>query len=246
MIPKVIYICDKTLQDIDLNLSSWQKLNPEYTIKTFDDEMCRSFILKEYSALHLEIYDFLKDGPIKADFWRICVLKKYGGVYVDSDIEPLVPLLNFVEQDDNFITCLGVCRNKTYYLNPNFIACNKNDHAINACLERYLEKYLNKDNYDYWSWSICTIMTRILPDVNKELVYYVNGKKCKFLLETFVASENKIEQLLIENCIENKTLKNKIKRSAVLYKNNIIFYSKNLKYKSQGISFIKNLLEDPK
>lgn len=52
--------------------------------------MYKEFLLKEYSQLHLDIFDFLEDGPIKSDFWRI--INKYGGYYIDSDIKTIAPL----------------------------------------------------------------------------------------------------------------------------------------------------------
>ena len=88
MIPKIIYMCHKVLDKIEIYSKNWKNLNPEYEIKLYDDELCKKFLLDEYSQLHLDIFNFLKDGPIKADFWRICILNKYGGLYIDADIEP--------------------------------------------------------------------------------------------------------------------------------------------------------------
>ena len=79
MIPKVIYMCHKTLENIKVYSENWKKLNPTYEIKLYDDTMCREFLLKEYSQLYLDIFDFLEDGVIKCDFWRVCIINKYGG-----------------------------------------------------------------------------------------------------------------------------------------------------------------------
>ena len=73
MIPKVIYMCHKHLSEISKYSLNWKILNPEYDIKLYDDNLCQQFLLNEYSQLHLDIFNFLKDGPIKADFWRICI-----------------------------------------------------------------------------------------------------------------------------------------------------------------------------
>jgi mannosyltransferase OCH1-like enzyme len=106
MYPKVIYFCNKTITKKDIESSNnWKKLNPEYEIKLYDDEMIRSFLLEEYGELHVNIFDYLQDGPIKADFWRICILYKNGGVYSDIDNLPLIPLSEFIETDINFVTC---------------------------------------------------------------------------------------------------------------------------------------------
>jgi hypothetical protein len=105
-IPKCIYMCHKTIDNIKIYSQNWTKLNPDWEIKLYDDEMCKQFLLNEYSQLHYDIFNYLNCGPIKSDFWRICVLYKYGGLYVDSDIEPLVPLKDYIEQNIDFCTCI--------------------------------------------------------------------------------------------------------------------------------------------
>jgi len=78
--PKVIYFCNKTITESDvMSSNNWKKLNPEYEIRLYDDEMIKSFLLKEYGASYVNIFDYLQEGPIKADFFRICILYKNGG-----------------------------------------------------------------------------------------------------------------------------------------------------------------------
>ena len=59
----------------------------------YDNKMCEDFLLNNYSEEHKNIFNYIKHGPIKADFWRICIINKFGGLYVDSDIMPLKPLI---------------------------------------------------------------------------------------------------------------------------------------------------------
>ena len=52
MYPKVIYFCNKIITENDiLSSHNWNKLNPEYEIKLYDDEMIKSFLLEEYGEL---------------------------------------------------------------------------------------------------------------------------------------------------------------------------------------------------
>jgi len=81
--PKVIYFCNKTLDKMEQYANNWKKLNPDYEIKLYDNKLCREFLVESYGEYYGEIFDFLKDGPIKADFWRACILYKNGGVYSD-------------------------------------------------------------------------------------------------------------------------------------------------------------------
>jgi mannosyltransferase OCH1-like enzyme len=103
MIPKTIYICHKNIDVIKPYAQKWLDLNPNYTLELYDDERCQEFLIKEYSPDHLELFNFIKDGPIKADFWRLCILYKYGGVYADADIVPLVPLTEYINTNIKFV-----------------------------------------------------------------------------------------------------------------------------------------------
>ncbi len=178
MIPKVIYMCYKTLDKIQIYSQNWKRLNPEYEIKLYDDELCREFLLKEYSPLHSKIFDFIKDGPIKSDFWRCCIINKYGGLYVDADIEPLVPLKEYIDGDEYFVTCFSA--NKKM-LNPHFIMCNKDNSILQYCIDKYIKYYSIGIPYNYWGWSI----TRILKFnfYGKSGIYLLNNNKYKFLAE---------------------------------------------------------------
>ena len=58
----------------------------------------------------------------------ICIINKYGGLYVDSDIEPLFALKEYIEDDDDFVTCVNrnVDVNKfSFRFNPQFILSHK-------------------------------------------------------------------------------------------------------------------------
>jgi FkbM family methyltransferase len=187
-IPKVIYTCHKI---IDFNLitysNNWIKLNPDYKIELYDDVRCKDFLLKEYSQLHLDIFEFIKDGPIKSDFWRLCVINKYGGIYVDSDIEPLMPLNEYIENDDDFVTCISEAFGKhgrTFNFNPHFIMSYKNNKVLDDTIQKYIQLYNNNIPYDYWSWSVCKLFDIRDVTEKKSHVMYIDNKKCKFLIES--------------------------------------------------------------
>jgi hypothetical protein len=152
----VIYFCNRNIGEKDIaSANNWKVLNPDYEIKLYDDKMIRTFLLKEYGELYLTIFDFLRDGPIKADFWRLCVLYKYGGVYSDIDNMPLVKLSDFVE-DVDFVTCTSY-GGANY--NPNFIVAPKDSVILKNCIDVYVHKYIHKHPYAYWEWSIMNTLT---------------------------------------------------------------------------------------
>ena len=184
MFPKTIYFCNKTLDRMEENSNKWKWLNPKYNIELYDDTMCEAFLLNEYSKLHRDIFRFLKDGPIKACFWRMCILYKYGGVYSDIDVEPFIPLDTFIEEDSDLVTCFSSWDKHTF--NPTFIVAKNNNIILKKCIEWYINKYKRKEKYDYWNWSspIAFNENLILDNYNKDWgVYYSDSMKVQMLQE---------------------------------------------------------------
>ena len=163
MIPRIIYFCNKNIDDKMINYANnWKKLNENYNIILYDDEMCRKFLLEEWGELYLNIFDFIVDGPIKADFWRLCILYKYGGVYSDIDNEPLLSFNEFIENDVNFVTCSSFWDEKHFIYNPNLIFSESGSIILKECIDWYVFHYNNKTPYSYWEWSVMRCFTEKL------------------------------------------------------------------------------------
>lgn len=193
-IPKIIYICHKNIECLGMTYNFWKNLNPTYEIKLFDDAMCKKFLLEEFSELHQSVFNFIPDGPIKSDFWRVCIIYKYGGIYVDADIHPLVPLNEFLSHNSDFVTCITK-HNRNF--NPHFIAARKNDPILKECIEEYIMFY-NKRTYAYWDWSIVHIFNRKLSHVRdhynkmpRSQVFTINKKKYQLFFEMTIHDTKK-------------------------------------------------------
>ena len=166
-IPKVIYICHSTKELVDTQSAyKWRALNPGYDIQTSGDAECRTFLERNYPPVYLRVFDGIPYPPIKSDFWRLCVLLKYGGVYVDADIEPLVPLDSFLEPTATFATCLS----DYTVLNPHVLACVPNHPIINDCIDTYLCYHNTHRAPDYWGWSITRIMNASMQLARGEII----------------------------------------------------------------------------
>ena len=183
-IPKIIFMCYKDLQPLQYSAQLWKRLNPDYEIQLYDNSMCETFLEKEYSSLHRELFKLIPDGPIKADFWRVCILYKYGGLYVDADIEPLMPLLDYIEKDVDFVTCLSA---NHYDYNPHFIMACSGDAYLKTCIDLYVQYCTtNLRPYSYHNWGIPNMFSNVIGfGFNKfmEGTYDHNGKKYQFLKE---------------------------------------------------------------
>lgn len=183
-IPKVLYMCDKTLDNIKKYSSNWTKLNPDYKIKLYDNELCEKFLNDVFGKDFVTVFNFIKDGPIKADFWRVCLLYHYGGIYIDADIEPLVPLKDYIDPAADFVTCTAY--SPRHKFNPNFIAAKAGDSYLKDCIQMYLTWYEEKKTYNYFDWSIMNVFTNVIqiPNFKKvDNVYEVDGKNIQLLKE---------------------------------------------------------------
>jgi hypothetical protein len=159
MIPRKIFICYKTLPFLQTPIDRWKALNPDHEIHAFDDEMCRRYLHDTFSPVHAELFDWIPAGPIKADFWRICILFAEGGFYTDADNVPLVSLRDFIEPDADLVTCTSYWH---FDFNPNFIAAKAGDKTLKRCINWYLEKRSSGVGFDYWSWSVMQCFTDVL------------------------------------------------------------------------------------
>ena len=193
-------------------------MNPGYKINFYDNIDCEIFLLNEYGKEYLEIFQYIKDGPIKSDFWRVCILYKYGGIYSDIDIEYMVPFDDFIK-DVDFASCISHYERQ---FNPHFIFCKKKEnHILKKCIDEYVYMYRNKIEYSYWKWSVVTILNKIL---NSEIF------QSKMLFDgIYKGNDENMYQFLKENYSN--------KRHNCTYGSKIILYNRYIEYSSEQHQF---------
>lgn len=190
---KIIYITHKIINEKLLYVKNeWEKLNPEYKVELYDDERCIDFLYKYYGNKYCDIFKFIPDGPIKSDFFRVCLIYIFGGIYVDSDIKPLVPLNNYIEDDLDFMTCISynyfANRSIRFCYNPQMIISKKYSDILFKCIHKYEHLYdcNEAQPYSYWSWSICAIFEKFESfniTINGDNIFTFQNKKYKFIIE---------------------------------------------------------------
>lgn len=90
IVPLHVYMTWKSSQMPPLmkqNYIDMCKKNPEFQFHFYDDEACRDFIVKNFPEEVVQAYDGLIPGAYKADLWRLCVLYKNGGIYMDIKLQ---------------------------------------------------------------------------------------------------------------------------------------------------------------
>ncbi len=98
MIPKIIHyiwVGNKEKPQSVLNcISSWKKQCPHWEIKEWDNS-----ILQEINNAYVQEAFNAKKWAFVSDYIRLYVLKKYGGVYCDTDLEITQNLDRFLNND---------------------------------------------------------------------------------------------------------------------------------------------------
>lgn len=133
MIPKKIHYCwfgKKPLpDDLEKYISSWKKFLPDYEIILWNEDNF-DVASTRYSK---EAYDTGNYAHV-SDYARFKILKEYGGIYLDTDVE-------IVNQIDDIIEKGPFMANESSHLSvaPGLIiACDRNNKVINDLHDIYL------------------------------------------------------------------------------------------------------------
>lgn len=96
MIPKIIHYCwfggNEKSDTIKKCIASWKKYLPEYEIMEWNEE---TFDL--YSNLYVEQAYTARKWAFVSDYVRLYALYHHGGLYMDTDVEVLKPLDEFLD-----------------------------------------------------------------------------------------------------------------------------------------------------
>jgi hypothetical protein len=205
-IPKIIYLCYKHKQIPDYIIPNWQILNSNYKIILYDNQDCIQFLNENYGEEYVNIFNFIKDGPIKADFWRCCILYKYGGVYADIDTKPIMPIDKLLEPDLELLTVRSGNNvdGDGDGITPELIICKKNNLLLDLCIKTYIKYMREQKPYDYWGWSIVNIMRNnfkliITTKMSRQQHIYLDKQNKKYKLIDEVLDSNSYNDKVICN-----------------------------------------------
>lgn len=154
-IPRVINICYRTKRLPEFVIERLRELNPNHAVRLHDDGECRSFIGDFFGGDHADCFDYIQQGPIKADFWRACLLHAEGGIYFDVDVEHEMGVDDYLEREATFMTSTSLDSGR---MNPIVLMSRKGHEALKACVDQYMEMFRSRRPYGYWSWSICPML----------------------------------------------------------------------------------------
>ncbi len=143
-IPKVIYQTWKTKKlhpNVKKVINSMKLINPEYKFVLYDDDDIDEFISNEFSGVEYQAFKRLNAGAAKADFWRYCILYKYGGIYLDIDSEITGNLDNLINFDDD---CIITRENNRPFFNNWFLISKANHPLFDLIIKKTVDNIFNR------------------------------------------------------------------------------------------------------
>jgi mannosyltransferase OCH1-like enzyme len=172
-IPNIIF---RTAEDKKVSSSfytychqKWVELNPDYNIVWYNNCDREKFLKKFYIGDVYNAYKTLKPGAFKADLWRLCVLYKFGGVYVDMFSVPMMSIKNMIKgclkETKNFISVLD--STKVNAIHNGFIICERNHPFLKQTIDDIVENV--KKRYYGSSSLYCTGPILLARSINRVL-----------------------------------------------------------------------------
>ena len=163
-IPRIIWqtnFTDKVTLPVYLNYLFNRFIADTYEHRFVSTEERAEFIKANYSKEIFDAYCKIQIGAAQADFWRVLVLNKAGGVYLDIDGTLVTSLDNLIKKDDTIVflkTKSGIC-NSFIAAAPN----NPNLEKVINQIKKNIEENVIKGVFDLTGPGVF----RKLFDINK-------------------------------------------------------------------------------
>ena len=170
-IPRVIWqtnYTNKVHLAVYLNYLFNRLMAPSFSYRFMVTEERRDFILNAYGSEMSALYDRLQIGAAQADFWRVLVLQKFGGVYLDIDAHFVWPpeLLIPPELNELYIEI------KTGEISNYFIASAPNNPNLALVIEEIVRGISAGTNNDVYSLTGPGVFNRVLKKGEIPTSYY--------------------------------------------------------------------------
>lgn len=159
---------DRVTLPVYLNYLCNRLLSPSFEYRFMITEERAEFIQANFPPDIYENYCKLQIGAAQADFWRVLVLQKYGGVYMDIDAHLVWPLGWLIKADTDEL----YIKMKSGELSNFFIASRKdnpNMEKISAAILNNIQHSESKNVYDITGPGV---FNRLLNQNDIDTTYY--------------------------------------------------------------------------
>ena len=171
-VPNSVIITYKRKKDIPSTLKDKIKeYDSKMKIVLYDDNDCSKFLRDNYGLKYSRYFQQIKDGPIKADYFRVFYINKMGGFYLDADVVINKSLGEYKHESKVTVptSCWIYKGQERTKLNPLFFSAPPEHPVLFYAVEIYKRLFNNGIQYSYWNYSIVKIMSSIY---NKHPEYF--------------------------------------------------------------------------
>jgi mannosyltransferase OCH1-like enzyme len=139
-----------------------------YEYRFCDDDDCDLFVKENYPGEIWRAFKRLRVGAARADFWRILVLLKHGGIYMDIDANLTDNPDNFIgdDADQVFITM------KDGAVTNYFIASAPGNPILIELCERIVHNINNRTATNVYSLTGPAVLEAIVKERSVACLYY--------------------------------------------------------------------------
>ena len=178
MIPKIIHYCwfgrGEKPELAKKCIASWKKFCPDFEIREWNEDNfdvhCCEYVEEAYAS---------KKYAFVTDYVRLYAMYTCGGIYMDTDVEVVRPL-------EEFLTCKAFSGfESTRYIPTGIMASEKGVPIIHELLDYYTDKHFLNDDGSQDTTTNCVPITNIMLSHGLEL----NGKLQTVAEFTFYPSD---------------------------------------------------------
>ena len=167
-------------------IKRWRELNPDWKVNILSKKTIADYVP--------EYFEIIKNSPNRrpgacSDLVRILLLSKYGGVWADASVYPMIPLSDFYDKivnDTGFFTYRFSPRRVSREVGDRetvswFICADKPSHSlINAWKESFVEKFKKLETWKYFTFH------KTLSEL------YDSNSEVKFTIDNMIQIDQKI------------------------------------------------------
>lgn len=141
IIPRTLHIVDKNPIP-SFSIRSIRDSNSDYILRYYNDSEARNYIYRHAGIRVGNAYDCIRPTAYRGDLFRFVVLFYEGGLYMDADIAPLVPLEELYDSCSEFTLGHDIPQGNTVDENDSHflpgmqqkILASVPRHAISKCM----------------------------------------------------------------------------------------------------------------
>lgn len=161
MVPRIIWqtnFTDRVTLPVYLNYRFNRLMSPTFEHRFVSTEAREDFIRSNYSERVINAYSRIQIGAAQADFWRVLVLYKCGGVYMDIDAHLIWPLEKMAELKDGEI----FIQIKSGDLSNYFMASKPDTKNLELVINQIVENIENDASENVYDLTGPGVITRVL------------------------------------------------------------------------------------